>query len=327
MVLNRWPVRWYAVVLLVVVPLAAGVIASTGSGARPVSRPPIRVDAAADAELDLLLERAAAYVADFVSNFSAAIAEEQYVQTVFRDPGSEDRSLGSTTRRVLRSDFVLVRRPDTDQIVPFRDVFEVDGKPVRDRQERLQKLFLQAPATAMADAARIADEGVRYNIGPVDRTVNVPTLPLQFLEARYRSRFEFKKGRQEAVEGLRVWRIDYTEKGRPTLIRRKGGDNAPAEGAFWIDGASGTVVRTRVRVVLPRDPATAPSGKVFGLAQEETVGRASLDAEIAVTYRRSDALGLWLPAEMKETYQYGERHIRATATYSSFREFEIKSGA
>ena len=51
--------------------------------------------------------------------------------------------------RALRSDFLLVKSPETDALVPFRDVIEVDGVQVRDREARLAKLFLNATPTSV----------------------------------------------------------------------------------------------------------------------------------------------------------------------------------
>ncbi len=338
---DHWPAWSRTAVLLVAASLVPTLTADTPSGVQPASQanqpalvgdtfvaprdgtPRTGLSLAGDPELDLILERACDYVAAFFNDFSAAVAEEEYVQTAFTEPVPGLVGAGKTGRRVLRSDFLLVRRPDNEQLMPFRDVFEVDGRPVRDRQERLQKLFLEKPASAMADASRIAQESSRYNIGPIDRTVNVPTLPLQFLQRRYLPRFKFKKARQEIVDTLRVWRIDYSEKARPTLIRRRGGEDVPAEGAFWIDAATGRVVRTRLRVEIPRDPATMQGPEVVGAMRDETPGRAALDAEIIVTYRASDTLGVWVPSEMKEVYLYGVRRITAVATYSNFRRFQI----
>ena len=47
----------------------------------------------------------------------------------------------------------------------FRDVFEVDGRTLPDRQDRLRRLFLEQPASALARANEIAHESARYNLG------------------------------------------------------------------------------------------------------------------------------------------------------------------
>ena len=82
--------------------------------------------------------------------------------------------------RDLRSDFLLVKSPETDALVPFRDVIEVDGVAVRDREARLAKLFLNATPTSaddtMARAERIREEGARYNLGNMRSTLGNPVL-------------------------------------------------------------------------------------------------------------------------------------------------------
>ena len=47
----------------------------------------------------------------------------------------------------------------------FRDVFEVDGEPVRDRQERLARLFLSGDLSTAKQVEEIASQSARYNIG------------------------------------------------------------------------------------------------------------------------------------------------------------------
>src|SRR5438128_947713 len=104
-----------------------------------------------------LLQRAASYVSDFETRFSNVVAEEHYIQ---RAPSSA-RSMSAMpilVHRELRSDFLFVKVPGDDSWIPFRDVFEVDGKPVRDRQERLTALFLQPAAVAIDQAKKVAEE-------------------------------------------------------------------------------------------------------------------------------------------------------------------------
>lgn len=65
-------------------------------------------------------------------------AEERYRQSFdLLVRGAIDRdtqalSLGHS-ERVLRSDYALTRAADKDAWVGYRDTFEVDGKPLRDR--------------------------------------------------------------------------------------------------------------------------------------------------------------------------------------------------
>src|SRR5262249_47185146 len=157
--------------------------------------------------LDQLLERAAWYLDYFIDQFENVVAEETYVQdsnfllpsfspTVGRGggvttlgPSAADQA--RARHRDLRSDFLLVKSPDTQALAPFRDVIEVDGIAVRDRQERLARLFLDTKGDFLAQAERIANEGVRYNLGNMRSTIGNPILALGVVQLAYQPRFKF----------------------------------------------------------------------------------------------------------------------------------------
>src|SRR5262245_32952290 len=110
-----------------------------------------------------IVRRAADYVDRFQTQFGSVVAEERYEQNMRQLGGFRPGFVA--TRTVLRSDFLLVKQ-DGGFCVPFRDVFERDGKAVRDRQDRLAKLFLGGTtASAMQQAQRIMNESARYNLG------------------------------------------------------------------------------------------------------------------------------------------------------------------
>jgi hypothetical protein len=122
-------------------------------------------------EVDAVLDKAGDYVATYERTFVGVVAEETYRQEV-RGIGPTDQGgfapEARGQRRDLKSD-MLVRAPAGDRWIQFRDVFEVDGKPVRDRAERLAKLFLQPSASAQQQVDDIAAASARYNIGGVNR--------------------------------------------------------------------------------------------------------------------------------------------------------------
>jgi len=78
-----------------------------------------------------VLERAGQYVSTFTERFSNVVAEERYEQHWL---GQGGRPMG---HRELTSEFLLAKVTDGVGWVPYRDVFEVDGKAVRDRDARL----------------------------------------------------------------------------------------------------------------------------------------------------------------------------------------------
>src|SRR6185369_10086956 len=160
----KWRFRFGALALCALAAAAPALSGVEGAGERP--------------SLDAVLERTAWYLDYFIDQFENVVAEETYVQdassllpsyspgagrgAVIATPSASDVS--RARHRDLRSDFLLVKAPDTSALVAFRDVLEVDGVPVRDRQQRLARLFLNASPDAMTQATRIGDEGARYNL-------------------------------------------------------------------------------------------------------------------------------------------------------------------
>ena len=132
--------------------------------------------------VDDVIARAAAYVETFVEELSTVVMEEEYQQTYF----AGGRAGPAHTRLV--SEFLLVRVLEVGEWVGFRDVFEVNGRRIRDRQDRLATLFLGDTTTALAQARRIAQESSRYNLGSTGRTVNIPTSSAARGAHRLRSR-------------------------------------------------------------------------------------------------------------------------------------------
>ena len=259
--------------------------------------------------VDELLARAGAYVARFEQEFPNIVAEERYVQ-VAPDPLPGTASYVPTgafkKRRELVSDFLLVKVPGADTWLPFRDVFEVDGKPVRDRQDRLTRLFLQPPPAAIDQAERIVADSSRYNLAIV-RTINVPTLALLVISPPRQAGFRFSRPKLDASLGADVWSVDYEETARPTLIKGSRNLDLPAHGRIWIEAANGRILRTELHV-----------------------SDGSIATSIVTDYQRDPASMLAIPAKMQETYelkryrtQSGYLQVTGTATYSKFRRFNV----
>ncbi|HKW01334.1 MAG TPA: hypothetical protein VJN96_16035 [Vicinamibacterales bacterium] len=238
-----------------------------------------------------LLDRAAAYVQKYEAEFSAVVSEEHYTQS------SSVRGL--SRRRDLKSD-VLVVNAGVGGWMGFRDVYEVDSRPVRDHDQRLTKLFVEATADTMTHARQIADESARYNLGAIKRNINVPTMALAFLRRDNQSRSRFTIEGTAKVENVNTVILGFTELDHPTLIR-SGDADAPASGRFWIDPANGRIVRSQLR------------------AQPSKV-----NATVTVTYGATPKIEIWVPISMSENYRgtTGES-ISGSASYKNFRRFSV----
>ncbi len=260
-----------------------------------------------------VLASAMRYVVAYEQKFSLLVSEELYVQELQRppnpganlsrtNPGGGMVSPGAVKRQVLRSEFLLVQLGDGDGWMPFRDTFELNGSKVRDREDRLVKLFLSNDAMRFDDAARIMQASTEYNIGNVARTINIPTLALMFLHPRVNERFVFTDEGEENLNGRLTRRAAYREAVRPTLIKTTRGRDLALTGHLWIDPFTGTVVKTDLNAA---DPAVR--------------------AAVTVTFTKNDALEIWVPEKMEEWYKAALAldEIVATATYSNVRRFTV----
>ena len=162
-----------------------------------------------------ILPRVSTYLQGYLLAFSNVVAEEEYDQQVENILRTEFSNGTFHLSRKLKSEFLLVRLDGPGVWVPFRDVMAVDGKPVRERRERIQKLLIEDPVKTLRDSQRLADESARYDLGSIYRTVNMPTLALVFLMPQHLSNFIFTPGADEVVDGVTATRIDYQETGHP----------------------------------------------------------------------------------------------------------------
>ena len=252
------------------------------------------------------------YVIAYEQKFTLLAADETYVQELQRPPNPGDnlsrtnpgggmRAGGAMSRLVIKSDFLLVQLGgDGEGWMPFRDAYEVKGAKVRNRNERLLKLFEGGDQERFEKAAKLNEATASHNLGNVARTINIPTLAMMFLHPRVNERFEFTDEGEETIAGRVLRRAAYREVARPTLIKTTRGRDLALTGHIWIDPFTGTVVKTDLNAA---DPAVR--------------------CAITVTYRKDDALDFWVPSQMDEYYKAALSldEVLATATYSNVRRF------
>lgn len=276
-------------------------------------------------DVHTVLSRAGEYVEAYERQLGGMVAEEHHLQT-FSTTG--DWIMGYKSRRTMKSDLLLVRPHGADLWVQFRDVFEVDGKPVRDRTDRLAMLFLQPSSATASQVVHIAAESSRYNLGDIKRTINVPVMPLVVLEPRNQGRFTFKRASGTTIQlhgigrdrilGIEVpsfgepvrfssdgtWVIEYEERAAHTIVKNGSGGDLPIRGRFWIDPSTGRV-----------------------LIAEMIVDDRAMHLVLDVSYQSQPIPGLLAPIEMRELIARLVRPVSVTtgiATYSNIRQFQVK---
>ncbi len=252
--------------------------------------------------LEDVLAEAGRYVSQLEERLAVLVADEAYTQSLFIG-----REGSARLRRSLASDVAWVPTGDPMVWAFFRDVRDVDGEPVRDREARLERLFPSGPTPAARERAQqVLEESSRYNLG-MRRTVNSPTVALSFLHPRNQARFDFRVVGSQEKAGAATWKLRFAERARPTLIRTSRGDDLPARGLLWIEAGRGALAASRLEMSPP------------GLG----------DVSIETHYAPDERIGFWLPTEMREAYgnrsrSAGEERVEAVARYSAWRRAQVE---
>jgi glyoxylase-like metal-dependent hydrolase (beta-lactamase superfamily II) len=258
---------------------------------------------------DTILQRAGAYLATYERQMSMIVSEEVYAQST--------RGGGRNENLMLKSDILIVDL-GTAGWVGFRDVFEVNGQAIRDHQNRLLALVLSPAPDALDQARRMSEEGARFNVGSITRTINMPTAALMFLRATEQSRSTWALGGRKKIQGREVIELRFDEQETPRVILTR--DNAAARGRFWIEPDSGRIVRSELFI---------DSGAV--------------SAEVLVTFGPVPRIAPWVPLSMDDVYRSTRRDgltggsrddllatgsrgvIDGHATYRNFRTFTVET--
>jgi hypothetical protein len=257
--------------------------------------------------LEQVVARAAQYAVSYGEALSSVVAEETYTQTlIWRD--RRDGVAGAINRRQLQAEIVFLRLADSTEWLTFRNVTSVDGKSIAESRDRLERLFRDPPATVLDQARMIAAESARYNLGPITRQINVPTIALLFIHPAHRERSRFSRGGTELVNGVNTWVVRFEERDRGGLISRVNGGSIPARGRLWIVPDDGRIVRSELTL----DNFVHARGKSA--------------AEVTVAWREEAALQMWVPSEMRERYDGPSSNdlrfdISGVATYGNYRRF------
>lgn len=240
-----------------------------------------------------ILARAAARVARYSEELPRLVATETMSQQITPKPGQPVTGV----RRQTVAEFGWVPLSGEKEAIGFRDVIEVDGRPVGSSPTRLVELLHGHAGGTLTEARAILNEGARYNLVPGSRNFNLPTVVVYFLEADRQARFRWtRRSRAEAV----VWEMEFHERSRPTVIRTGDGRSINSRGRVWIEAATGEVMRTALELEF--------DGTTYAINSElEYVA----------------AMDLVLPVRLEERHEGPDGVVvTATAVYSNYRRFQ-----
>ena len=247
-----------------------------------------------------LLQRVGAYVNAYGKGASAFVATETYTQSV-----TGDREPGSPVARTTIAEFAVINTSGSLHWIGFRDIIEVDGKSLTDHRDRLLALLTE-PEGSLDGARQLSQESARFNIGPIERNINVPTTALFFFTSENLDRFKFRIAGNLKPDLLR---LEFKETRTPTLIESSG-RSLVSEGELIVD-PGGVVHETILRV------------RGFS----ERIG-VPIQSTVDVTYARLADQDVWLPSVMIEEYvivRPNGAHIQTRAQYSNYRRFQTSA--
>ena len=211
-----------------------------------------------------ILKVAGDYLLQYGEKLSTVAAEEEYTQ---RDPDVRQAS------RRLRSDFVLIGHKG-GSISTFRDVFAVDGNAVRERDDRLLKLFDTVMVSAAhTEAGAWTEEAARYYMSSNLRMLDVPTVALEFLRPVNQDSSDFSVERVRNEKGVQVATLSFTARITDGVLATPPG--AITEGRAWVEVSTGTIRQTELLV----------HGEGFSF-------------KATTRYGHEPVLGLWVPTEL-----------------------------
>lgn len=197
---------------------------------------------------------------------------------------------------------VLLTQGPGEQWAFYRDVRVVDDEPVT--EGRATEMNGPAQPARWADAT---SRSRQYDLGSPTGNLAEPYLALSFLRGTNHSRFEFKKMKDETLDGRVTRVIGFKETGKPSLVNTKEGRAVPVTGSVWLDAERGDVLRTELTFQRPDN----------------------LRSFVRVDYEPNDDLRLSVPVRMWEWREgapepidsWGQLRgiIESMATYSAFR--------
>lgn len=248
---------------------------------------------------------ASAWTARFTQNLSGLLFRERYLQkTLGAAAGTPGVGTQARTRELLTEANVFLLYADaTREFVLFRDVYHANGRDITNHTSRLQALLADGSGQAVEQAKRLTDASAAFNMGSVNRNINIPTMGLRYLGTDIVSGVRFKETGRETVQGLDTVIVDFEEFASPTLVRGTADTDVPARGRYWIHPESGSVPRAHV-----------------DFAGRDVEGRMEIDLMMHAQ------LAAWVPKEMTEVWRALGQRITGLAQYDRYQRLTVSTG-
>jgi hypothetical protein len=273
------------------------------------------------AQLEELLDKASALCDKYRALFRDLTAEEKKVFELY------DQKTGKIKqRRQTVSDLIVYQsQQDPNKFTEYRNIREVDGKPVKNQLERIEKLFERsAKADSVAkELDRITRESTRHDFGAQITNFTVFNAAATYKEFRPLFKYEYAGRERLRDQELALVKFEQVEFKKDLFGMRqyeKLNVTGPLmRGQYWLDSQTGQVRRERHEIFF-RDNAQPRSFKAIEVDYEFTTGEQGIWLPQRVVFQFYNPLKLDedFPVEM---FLNG----RLTSEYGPFRRFEVKA--
>jgi hypothetical protein len=261
-----------------------------------------------DDELATAVSKGDAKCLELWDGFRQFVAEEHDVQRVFDKSGKVRRE------RRIRADYYIVRIPssrpdDADGLLEFRDVLEVDGKPVRRDPARLMTLLTARGSSPREEACRIAEAANERNLFGAGWHINFTAGLAGYIHAYPDAPANYRLAPEPEAAGDETV-VDFEETGRVT--RAQEGpclhpQRLPAKGRIHLARTDYNILKVDVIVALKSAPLQ------LRMMSEYQTGPGG----VRVPSRRLASI---LHPKWRDNLA-----AQAEATYSNFRRFSAES--
>lgn len=247
------------------------------------------------------IERLDRYLAEYEPKLSALVADEVFHQET---PPLTSILVRPYLSRRLDSEVAFTRLPGETTWLGFRRVRKIDGREIANQHPSLVELLSLGPTDRLAQAQLLVMQSSEHNLG-LPRTINMPNLPLELLQPKYRGRFSVTEEGTGRIRGRRTIDLQFTERAAPAIVAYGRRDDLLSRVVVSIDQVNGAILRAQVRL---------------------TADDAADDPRIHVEFEEHRQLGLLVPTRMDETFLI---HLSAPgkgrAAYSNFRRFQTSA--
>ena len=255
--------------------------------------------------VDEVRSRLNAYLIDYEPKLSELIADEHLIQ---RDVPRREGRPGSDyfLKRSLQSEVAFIGLPGDAGWLGFRRVLRLDGAPIDDQLGSLNAVLASGFQDDYVKARVMLSDSARFNLG-TPRTINLPNLPLELLAPHHAGRFATRIAGSARIAGRQTIKLVMVENVAPTIIRAFDGSQIHSIVSAFVEPDTGRLWKAEV---IARDPR--PS--------------AEFDHIVSVTFQENRALGLLVPAKMREDFFAGhDRKAWGDAKYSNYRRFQTSA--